>query len=96
MEETIYIIGSRAAVGVFCTMWAQALLRRRSTPPAIDADEQRLLTKRIERLEAELHALRDEHLTALEDVHERVDFAERLLTQDAPARRLPVKEVTPV
>ena len=74
MEEPVYIIGSFAAVGVVCTMYLLTFVRRRSSPHTIAAGEQKRLTERIERLEAELWVLRDEQVAALEDVHEADGF----------------------
>ena len=96
MEEyPLYMIASLAAIGVCCTMFVQTVLRGRRTTHKVDSSEHQGLSARIEQLEAELWAQRDEQATALEEVNERIDFAERLLTQEGP-RHLPVREATPV
>ena len=96
MEEYLYIIGSFAAIVVLCSMFVQTVLRRRRPTDTFDSSEQQRLSARIEQLEAEVWAQREEQAAALEEVNERVDFAERLLTQEGPSRHSPVREATPV
>jgi len=79
--ETLYMIGSGAAVVLLVAHIANLLLRR----PTRGSDDQRQLADAFEKHQrevwSELQALRTEHLASLEDLHERMDFAERLLTQ---------------
>ncbi len=96
MEEYLYIIGSFAAIVVLCSMFVQTVLRRRRPTDTFDSSEQQGLSARIEQLEAEVWAQREEQAAALEEVNERIDFAERLLTQEGPSRHFPVREATPV
>jgi hypothetical protein len=77
-------------------MFVQTVLRRRRPTDTFDSSEQQRLSARIEQLEAELWAQRNEQAAALEEVNERIDFAERLLTQQGPSLHFPVREATPV
>ena len=96
MEEYLYIIGSLAAIGVCGTMFVQTVLRRRRPTDTFASSEQQRLSAQLEQLEAELWAQRDEQASALEEVNERIDFAERILTQQGPSQHFPVREATPV
>jgi hypothetical protein len=83
--EPLYMIGSGAAVLLLVTHVAQLFWRRR----ARDDGQYRQLADAFEKQQRdvwnELQALRTEYATSLEDLHERLDFAERLLTQGQPS-----------
>lgn len=65
-----------AALGVAFALWAQRLRRRPDGQEELQAD--------MEALELEVNTLRQE----LAEAHERLDFAERVLFQQAETRRV--------
>jgi hypothetical protein len=65
-----------AALGVAFALWAQRLRRRPEGPEELQAD--------MEALEIEVNTLRQE----LAEAHERLDFAERVMSQQAETRRV--------
>ena len=67
---------THAALGVAFGLWAQRLRRRPDSGEALQAD--------MEVLENEVNMLRQE----LAEAHERLDFAERVLSQQAATRRV--------
>jgi hypothetical protein len=78
--EPLYMIGSGAAVLLLVTHVAQLVWRRRARD-----DGYRQLADAFDKQQrdvwSELQALRAEYSASLEEMHERLDFAERLLTQ---------------
>ena len=65
-----------AALGLAFGLWAQRLRHRSSGQAALQAD--------VEGLDFEVNALRQE----LAEAHERLDFAERVMYQQAETRRV--------
>ncbi len=95
-EIWLYSLGRLAAlvsVGVFTvlgmSMWYK---HRESRSNQIGADEFERLTEAVESLHEQTAILRDE----FQDLHERVDFAERVLSQGRQDRRLSELADTPV
>jgi len=83
MQETLYLIGSLSAVVLVVghAGWIVARLIRRAAqvrPPGQRADQDRQL---LQDLSGQIDALRADIGSALEDVHERLDFAERVLAK---------------
>jgi len=70
--------GTHATLAVAFGLWAQRL-RRRSNGGELQAD--------VQALEGEVDTLRQE----LAEAHERLDFAERVLSQQAETRRVDPK-----
>ena len=68
--------GVHAGLAVAFALWAQRLRRNRATGGEMQAD--------VEALEIEVNTLRQE----LAEAHERLDFAERVLSQQAETRRV--------
>lgn len=68
--------GIHAALAVAFGLWAQRLRRRRTDGGELQAD--------MQALETEVDTLRQE----LAEAHERLDFAERVLSQKADTRRV--------
>ena len=92
--EPLYMIGSGAAVLLLVTHVAQLFWRR-----GRDHGQHRRLADALEKHQrevwSELQALRAEYAASLEDLHERLDFAERLLTQGQLPAGKKEDQVTP-
>ena len=72
--------GIHAALAVALALWAQRLWSRRAAGGEFQADMQ----ADVQALEGEVDTLRQE----LAEAHERLDFAERVLSQKADTRRV--------
>ena len=80
MPEEVAILIFTALVGSFSLVGLKILVSaRRSRHGQVDGEELRRLTETVEGLQDQMYQVRD----AVTDLHERVDFAERLLTRGA-------------
>lgn len=82
--EPLYMIGSGAAVLLLLTHVVQLFSRRRTRGDGRHQQLADAIEKHQREVWSELLALRAEYTASLEDLHERLDFAERLLTQGQP------------
>lgn len=81
MDEVIYMVGSAAAVTLLVAHVARFLfVRLRSTSRREHADL-RVFEAACMELRDELHQLREDQALAVEELTERVEFAERLLAR---------------
>jgi hypothetical protein len=83
-EVAMFLAIGCAALGIFFGPVGTALAQRLGGRPEPE-DHQAEIEKLGEQVTAELDGLRHQ----LAEVEERLDFAERLLTHDAPANQLP-------
>jgi hypothetical protein len=91
MDEDILIImvsaiTGLAAMGSLLTGWWLWLRSRSERLRAGSAEDVKVLHDAVARLRTEMEAVYGELSTGQQELHERIDFAERLLTQSKEER----------
>jgi len=81
MEELLYMVGSAAAVTLLVGHVVRFLIVRLRSGAAQESAKLRALEAVCMELRDELRRLREDQGVALEDLTERVEFAERLLAR---------------
>jgi len=81
MDEVIYMIGSAAAVTLLVGHVARFLFVRLKSDARGERENVRALEAACMELRDELRQLREDQALNLEDLTERVEFAERLLAR---------------
>ncbi len=83
MDETLYLMGSISALLLLVghVGWLLARLLKRAAPDRPELQQVDQVAQLQQDLARQIQAMRSEVGSALEDVHERLDFAERVLAK---------------
>jgi len=83
MDEALYLAGSISALLLLVghAGWLLARLLRRAAPGQPELQRTDQVAQLQQDLSRQIEAMRGEIGSALEDVHERLDFAERVLAK---------------
>lgn len=88
----IFVIGPVSALAFCCTSLGRAIVNRLGSGTKVTDDRLLGLQDELERLQEQI-GYQD---TRFEELHDRVDFAERLLARESPATKEPERVATPV
>ena len=88
----IFVIGPVSALAFCCTSLGRAIVNRLGSGTKVTDDRLLGLQDELERLQEQI-GYQD---TRFEELHDRVDFAERLLARESAAAEEPERVVTPV
>jgi len=88
MDETLYLMGSISALLLLVghVGWLLARLLKRAAPDRPELQQADQVAQLQQDLARQIQAMRSDVGSALEDVHERLDFAERVLAKGRGAR----------